>query len=237
MSKAIWSTQQGIDALSSASKRGFGLTLSEGRPAELFLLDKPREKLSIDFRTSVFKNRLKTSGKNQPLTKALGIPKGIISVLDLTAGLGSDAFVLAHVGATVVAIERDLVLFCMLTEALSYAREDETLQAAAHRLDFVYGESVEYMKAHHEFESIYYDPMYPETDSSALPKKEMQILDKLVGVDGDQEAVLSAAYECAKNRVVIKRPRVAPFLMKKPTQSFESPTTRYDMYLVTRSAI
>lgn len=230
MSKAIWASQQGLDALSYASKKGFGLNFLEDRPAELFRLEKPKEKLSLDFRTSMFKNRLKTSGKNQPLTKALGIPKGIKQVCDLTGGLGADAFVLASVGAEVTVLERNPVLFCMLKEALEYAVNDESLRETAKRLTLLNQEALEFLKSSKPFEAIYYDPMYPDTDSSALPKKEMQILDQLVGEDLGQEDVLKQALLKA-GRVVIKRPRKAPCLLEKPTQSFESPTTRYDMYL------
>lgn len=229
MSKAIWSTSQGIDALNSAARQGFEIAIHEDRPAELFALLKPKEKLTIDFRTSIFKNRLKTSGKNQPLTKALGLAKGSVDVADLSAGLGGDAFVLAHVGANVVAYERNPILYCMLVEALEYAKTDEAVGVAAQRLNVAHGDARELLT---EARVVYFDPMYPEMDSSALPKKEMQILNALIGEDRDQKEVLKFALDKASDRVVVKRPRRAPPLIENPTQSFDTPTTRYDMYLI-----
>lgn len=231
MSKAIWSTQQGLDALSSAAKAGFSIEVSEDSPSALFFAERPKEKLTIDFTSGVFLNRLKTSGKNQPLTKAIGLPKGLTHILDLSAGLGGDAYVLAHLGANVVALERNPVLYCLLQEALDHSRP--VAPDTAMRLQFVSADAIQYMQSLSERpEVIYFDPMYPETDSTALPKKEMQMLSRLVGEDQDQLDVIKLALVKATNRVVIKRPLRVPPLLERPTQSFETPTTRWDMYLV-----
>lgn len=233
MSKAIWSTQQGLDALSCAAKAGFSVEVHDDAPSALFFAERPKEKLTIDFTSGNFLNRLKTSGKNQPLTKAIGLPKGLKRIVDLSAGLGGDAYVLAHLGADVTALERNPVLYCLLQEALEHSCK--TAPDVAARLQFVYTDAKEYLQSldvERRPEVIYFDPMYPETDSSALPKKEMQMLSRLVGEDADQLEILKSALTKASNRVVVKRPLRAPLLLERPTQSFETPTTRWDMYLV-----
>jgi len=57
---------------------------------------------------------------------------------------------------------------------------------------------------------IYLDPMYPEKKKSASVKKNMQMLQKLLGHDLDTDEVLSAALLKADKRVVVKRPKGAP---------------------------
>lgn len=56
--------------------------------------------------------------KNAPLLRALGVRRGA-HILDTTAGLGSDAFVIADAGYHVTLVERHPVLFALLEEPLS----------------------------------------------------------------------------------------------------------------------
>ena len=64
---------------------------------------------------------------------------------------------------------------------------------------------------------VYLDPMYPERQKSAAVKKEMAYFHELVGLSAAQndEALLHAARETAKKRVVVKRPRLGEFLAQK----------------------
>ncbi|MCK4706852.1 MAG: class I SAM-dependent methyltransferase, partial [Gammaproteobacteria bacterium] len=83
---------------------------------------------------------------------------------------------------------------------------------------------------------IYLDPMYPERKKSALVKKDMQILQHLLGKDENSEALLETALSYAKERVVVKRPVHAPCLTQtKPATSIHSKKTRYDIYLTASS--
>ena len=79
---------------------------------------------------------------------------------------------------------------------------------------------------------IYIDPMYPERKKSALVKKDMQVLQRLLGKDENAAALLNTAIECAARRVVVKRPLHAPALSDiKPTTRISSKKTRYDVYI------
>jgi 16S rRNA (guanine1516-N2)-methyltransferase len=79
---------------------------------------------------------------------------------------------------------------------------------------------------------IYIDPMYPSRDKSALVKKDMRLLHQLAGPDTDSEQLLTTARTTALKRVVVKRPKSAPFIgNQKPTTSLESKNTRYDVYI------
>jgi len=78
---------------------------------------------------------------------------------------------------------------------------------------------------------VYLDPMYPHRRKSALAKKEMQLLRQLVGDDEDASELLLAALASAKQRVVVKRPRLAPVLVgSAPGFQITAPNTRFDIY-------
>ena len=64
-------------------------------------------------------------GRQQPLARAVGLRQGRSpEVLDVTAGLGRDAFVLASLGCQVVLLERSPVIAALLFDALERALAD-----------------------------------------------------------------------------------------------------------------
>jgi 16S rRNA (guanine1516-N2)-methyltransferase len=63
-------------------------------------------------------------------------------------------------------------------------------------------------------------------------KKEMQCLQDLLGPDMDTIELFTAALACAKKRVVVKRPRIAPPLTQlAPSFSLKGSSSRFDIYL------
>ena len=67
-----------------------------------------KTKISVDFVSGANAHRHKFGGgKGQAIAKAAGLNKGATpSVLDATAGMGKDAFVLASLGCNVTLVER-----------------------------------------------------------------------------------------------------------------------------------
>ncbi|MEX0655392.1 MAG: class I SAM-dependent methyltransferase [Phycisphaeraceae bacterium] len=171
----------------------------------------------------------------QPLLKAAGLRKGEPrpSVLDATAGLGEDAWLLASAGCTVMAVERSAVVAALLRDAIvrAAAREPE----AAGRLRVVHGESaavLREMAAGDRPDVVYVDPMFP-IGRKAAERKPMRIVRWLVGDDADAAALLAAALATAKRRVVVKRPSKAAMLGgREPTHSHHGKSVRYDVYAI-----
>lgn len=223
--------QSGIPVL-CGEQEGFCLSLSADGRFELYALRNPSVRIRADFTSAAFLYRLKTSGKQQPLAKAVGLAKGLTRVLDATGGLGGDAMVLASLGCEVTVCERHPLIALLLENGLEQAREE---LAFASRVHLISDSAFAYLAGITEYpQVIYLDPMYPAKEKSALPRKEMQILEDLVGIDVDQSELFALALSKATERVVVKRPKSAP-PFAAPTHSFAGTTTRYDMYLTKRA--
>ncbi len=173
-------------------------------------------------------------GKKQPLARAIGLSsQHMPGVIDATAGMGRDSFVLAALGCTVKMIERSPIITALLEDALNRARLDPDVSEIADRLSIVCADSCEYISRALTEDVIYLDPMYPEKRKSAAVKKDMRVLQKLVGSDQDSHKLLAVALIKAKHRVVVKRPKNARSLEgQSPNTAICSPNTRYDIYSI-----
>jgi 16S rRNA (guanine1516-N2)-methyltransferase len=182
-------------------------------------------------------------GRGQPLAKAIGLKHGANpQVVDATAGLGRDAFILANLGAKVTMLERSPVLAALLADGLKRLSADSSLNHIADTyLQLVHTNAIDWLTqqqhAAQRPDVVYLDPMYPHRSKSALVKKEMRALRALVGDDDDAALLLSAARRCALQRVVVKRPKGAPLIDEhKPSGHVQSKNTRYDIYSVMPAA-
>ncbi|TJY62154.1 hypothetical protein E4T66_07965 [Sinimarinibacterium sp. CAU 1509] len=178
------------------------------------------------------------AGRRELLPRAIGMHKEPgLSVLDATAGLGRDGYVLAALGATVTLAERHSDLVALLRDAHRRALGRDDTHEAAQRIDIVEADAVGLMCSGRSWDVIHLDPMYPHRDKSALPQKEMQFLRELIGGDDDADALLGPALRAARRRVVVKRPMDAPFLADcKPAFQLSGKQARYDVYLPLSSA-
>ncbi len=193
--------------------------------------------LHVDFLSdSMTYRRQHGGGIKQALARAVGIKPGIRpSVLDATAGLGIDSFLLASLGCNVTMIERSPLLATLLEDGLERAEEDQKLQQAVpDKLTLRQGDAVQIMAGLKKRpDTIYLDPMYPHKRKSALNKQEMRIIRQLVGDDIDAGSLLDAALLHAGKRVVVKRPKGAPLLNKKqPSHTIIMKNSRYDVYMI-----
>jgi len=174
-------------------------------------------------------------GRKQPLAKAAGLKKGVFPmILDVTAGMGKDAFVLATLGCQVQMVERSPVVAALLEDGLSRAATDASVEAIINRMTLHHCNAMEYLSAIDQElipDVIYMDPMYPHRQKSAQVKKEMHLFRQLVGDDPDSGELLRSALRVAPKRVVVKRPaKSGPLAELEPDASSSSPNTRYDLY-------
>jgi len=190
--------------------------------------------LQIDFGSSANTyRRLHGGGNGQPVAKAVGIKKyGLpLTVIDATAGLGQDSFVLASLGCQVTLIERNSDIAELLEIAIKNARANEEIADIAKRMTLIQGNAVDLL-SNLSADVIYLDPMFPERSKSALVKQDMRELKDLVGDDTDADLLLEPARKAAQKRVVVKRPKAAPMLANiDPHVSLNGKSGRFDIYM------
>lgn len=191
--------------------------------------------LRIDFvEGAVAHRRLFGGGSGQMIAKAVGVQPGVRPVvLDATAGLGRDAFVLASLGCELTLIERHPVVAALLEDGLQRAAHDPEVGPIVARMHLIHGNAIAEMGAWtaEPPQVIYLDPMFPHREKTALVKKEMRLFRPLVGDDDDAAGLLAAALALATHRVVVKRPRKAPSIDgAKPGYVLEGNSSRFDIY-------
>ena len=195
----------------------------------------------IDFASDKLAYRLKKGGgRGELLAKATGINKiNNPFVVDMTAGLGRDAFLLASLGCKILMFERDKIVNLILKDGLLRASKNSNISHIISRMHLVSCDASKLSEnLDQEIDVIYIDPMFPSLDSKSAPKKEMQIFRKIVGRDQDQDNLLEIAKQAAPKRIVVKRPRKAPYLnATKPDVQFEGKANRYDVYLSSQSIL
>ena len=173
-------------------------------------------------------------GSGQMIAKAVGIQPGVRPVvLDATAGLGRDAFVLAHLGCPVTLIERQAIIGALLVDGLRRGLLDPEVRPIIERMQVLRGNAIQLMRdwSAEPPQVIYLDPMFPHREKSSLVKKEMRLFRPLVGDDPDAAELLAAALALASHRVVVKRPRKAPSLAgPAPSYALEGKSSRFDVY-------
>ncbi len=174
-------------------------------------------------------------GRGQAIARAIGIRNDALpAIIDTTAGLGRDAYVLATLGCKVTMLERAPVLAAMLENGLQRAIDQYQDDPVFQRLQLFNCDACDYLvqlESPHQADVIYLDPMYPQRDKQALVKKEMQILQQLHGNNDDAPMILATALPVANRRVVVKRPVwAAPLDGPTPRHEIKGKTTRFDIY-------
>lgn len=190
-----------------------------------------------------------------PLIRAVGRKGEAWEVVDVTAGLGRDAFLLAWAGCRVTMVERSPVLAALLEDGLARGLSDPDIgpvirerlhlvKGDARRILTVKEEGVRQVEPVSVFEpqqpdAIYIDPMFPHRAKTALSKKEMRICRLVAGDDPDASELLEAALRAARHRVVVKRWLHAPPLRpvrdsseRRPAVQYKGRSIRYDVYTI-----
>ena len=184
--------------------------------------------------------RLRPSALRGELLVRAARVKGVPSprVVDATAGLGEDSFLLAAAGFTVTLYERDAVIAALLSDALERAQRDEDLCEIARRMTLVEGDgeaALRAMKASPETspDVVYLDPMFPERRKSAAVKKKLQLMQLLEQPCVDEREFLDAAFEASPRKIVVKRPAKGPHLADaKPSYALAGKAVRFDVYVL-----
>lgn len=194
--------------------------------------------VTVDFGSAAMRHR-RRAGQNELLGRAVGVSgRPGLEVLDATAGLGRDGFILADMGCVVTLCERQPVIAAMLGRAmqLALASGDAWLEQVVARMRLYAGDARTLAAdSIGDTQVIYLDPMFPERDKSAAVKKEMALFQLLLENESagqDDEELLYWAMQQDVARVVVKRPPRAPSLGgQKPSHQLAGKAVRFDVYV------
>jgi 16S rRNA (guanine1516-N2)-methyltransferase len=186
----------------------------------------------VDFGAGGMRHR-RSSGHNELMGRAVGIGKRAgLRVIDATAGLGRDSFVLADLGCKVTLCERNPIVASLLESGLHAAQDgsDPWLVEVASRMQLHRG-SAQTLDV--SADVIYLDPMFPQRDKSAAVKKEMALFQMLLeGEPEDGDDLLGWALSQSVARVVVKRPARAQALGGiEPSHAIQGKAVRYDVHV------
>ena len=189
--------------------------------------------------------RLRGGGRGEGrLASALGLKRRPgVSVLDATAGLGRESAVAAALGCSVIACERSPIVATLLRDALDRAADAPGLAEVIARIDLRVADARAVLRAlaagpeADRPDAVLVDPMFPERTKAARAKKEMQLLQRLLGPDDPADTVelIALALATARRRVIVKRPVHAPQVagVRPPDLEVPGRAARYDVYLIT----
>ena len=178
-------------------------------------------------------------GRRDPLLRAMGVHRGVVRILDITAGLGADAFALAgsDTDVEVEMIERDPLLFALLEDELARATPRGLSLAIDRPMDAL--EALEQAGADdsagpiQQPDAILLDPMFASPGKAGV-QRPLQLLRTLLGPLDEETgpSLLAAARRIAKRRVVVKRsPHAAPLDPSvKPVGQVVGLSVRFDIY-------
>ncbi len=199
---------------------------------------KTRE-LKVDFLGGAVGHRLRFGGgRGQALPRAIGMKGGNTPhIVDATAGLGRDAFLLASLGATVTLIERSEKMHALLQEGMNAARaQNDEIGLIISRMTLIFGDAKDILPDLNP-EIILIDPMHPPRKDSALVKRALRQVREIVGTDDDAPQLIKTALQCARKRVVLKWPQKADSMpiSIKPSHQITGKSTRYDVFMIPAS--
>lgn len=194
------------------------------------------EALRVDFVSGAVAHRLRFGGgRGQALARAMGLRAGKTPmIVDATAGLGRDAFLLASLGAQVVLIERSEEMHSLLVQGMDQAvKEGGEFREIIGRMTLMKGDAKDLLPEL-SGEAILIDPMHPERKNSALVKRELRQVREIVGSDDDAAELVRVAIKNAQKRVVLKWPAKAdPIKGIRPcSHQILGKTTRYDVFMI-----
>lgn len=221
------------EALALAKNYGFAINLEifprlQLEEKGLFYLVSEKEKLGMDWNDVQWVKRAQGALGQDPLIRACLAKKNSPCILDLTAGWGKDAMLLARAGAHVILLEKHPVMAALLQDAHQRLND----QIIKSRMVIHWVDAYDYLNglsAPNYPDVIYLDPMHPKRQKQALVKKPLQVLQTLVKPNHDVEELIQLAKTKCLERLVLKWPVKGPkFVSTKG--SLVGKTIRFDIF-------
>ena len=202
----------------------------------------------IDFASIAAQQRGKMS-RSELVSKAAGSKTS--HVIDLTAGLGRDSFILASAGYRVCMLERNPVLYYLLSDAIN--RLYAVNPRLAERMKLMEADSRSVLESkdlgidfkESDIIAVYLDPMYEgnAVGRRSNVKKETTMLHRLVsddyeGIEDNSKTLFETAQRLSNSRIIVKRACKATSLANSvPHEMLTGSTQRFDIYFKSRKIL
>lgn len=203
----------------------------------------PQEKtwhgLKVDFLNESFQYRVERSPHSKEILRdALKIrgKSHKLKILDATAGLGEDAFMMSVWGNQVHSCEKNPLIYFLLAQGGDCFSK---LNTKSLNLEWTlsWEDSLSRSQKNEIFDVVYLDPMFPQNPKKALNKKDLRVLSDILSQeapsDEELKSMLLSFKKIAKQKIIIKRPPRALALPPVPGlayYSLEGPSVRLDVY-------
>lgn len=200
----------------------------------LVLLDQQAKSIVLDWNEKQWRQRATGQRGQDPLVKVSHAGQGV-TILDLTAGWGRDALVMANAGGQLTLLEKNPYMALLLKQAHQNLEDAHLKQCIdIHFIDaHIY---LQQLKPENYPEVIFIDPMHPQRQKKALVKKHLQVLQQFLLPNDDVKELIQLAMQKCNKRVVVKWPVKEQALMPADF-SVCGKTIRFDVYQIKNKAV
>ncbi len=184
--------------------------------------------LENSFNKGKFKTRISNFQSESLIKKAIGFSENTQqTILDITGGLGHDAFIMALLGEKVTLVEKNIGLCILIEEALKNLPSEAYFSKAKSNITVINSDSRELVQKANQFDVIFVDPMF-NSQKKLKRTKQMEFLDMYLEEYDDPSVDF---YETEFRRMVLKKElRSLSGIKDDPAISFKGTSIKFDVY-------
>ena len=189
-----------------------------------------KESLSFDFLKGRLFNRLKRIEHESLIKKAIGKNKAQLKIFDATAGSLIDTIILLKLGHEVVACEQSKILYRLLDDAISRAKNEYNF---FENLSLINSDSAKIIESHLDSDIFYFDPMFQETKRGLKRSGTIVKIDnvlKLEKLSDTSVNVFEHLLTMEYKKIIVKRPIKSFPLNAKINYQVTGKSIRYDIF-------
>ncbi len=150
-------------------------------------------------------------------------PKKNSSVLDCTAGLARDSYILKSMGFNVTMIEKNPLLILMIR---NFIKKNLIANPILY-----YGDSYEFLcKTKKVYDYIYIDFMFNKTKTKSLSSKNDEFLKIICDNENNKNRLITESIKKCKSRVVVKEAKHSKSKFLKPNYNISTNLIKYNIY-------
>ena len=184
--------------------------------------------LKNSFNTGRFKTRISNFQSEVLIKKAIGFSeKKQQTILDITGGLGHDAFIMSLLGEKVTLVEKNKGLCVLIEEALNSLPSTPYFSEAQSRITIINADSRKFVSMANEFDVIFADPMF-NSNKKLKRTQQMEFLDNYLEEYDDPS--LDFHKTSFKRMVVKKELKSLSGIKEGAAISFKGTSIKFDVY-------